>query len=61
MVLTCLRSIPSNQQMVIAVIKRVLPQKELLTLDPNFISTIPEEVSRIILIFEPICFCNLFD
>eukprot|EP00731_Ephydatia_muelleri_P001909 Em0001g1909a len=31
-------------QMVIAVIKRVLPQKELLTLDPNFISTIPEEV-----------------
>ena len=50
MVLTCLRSIPSNQQMVIAVIKRVLPQKELLTLDPNFISTIPEEVSLIIMI-----------
>ena len=50
MVLTCLRSIPSNQKMVIAVIKRVLPQKELLTLDPNFISTIPEEVSLIIMI-----------
>lgn len=31
-------------KMVIATIKRVLPQKELLNLDSNYISTIPEEV-----------------